>query len=383
MKRMVNDVKRAKDLFDKIASMDNLREAHRNARKGKSKYAQVRMVDRDPEKYLGKIHDMLVNGTYKTSDYRTFIVNDRGKDREIYDLPYYPDRIVHWAIMLVIEPIFLKMFIHTTYAAIPGRGIHQGLYELHKHMKDRDATRYCLKIDVAKFFPHVDTDILKRFLRKRIKCAKTLDLLDEIIDSCDKPGIPIGNYTSQYFGNYYLSWFDHWLKENKHPYTYVNENNETVTEMRKVEHYFRYMDDVIVLSDSKEWLHQLCKEMAAWLKENLNLDLKSNYQVFPTYKRGVDFIGYRSYGDFTLLRSRTKRIIKELSKDLQDKIAAGYSLTPTELGSVASYYGAIAWGDTYHLFCKTFRELRILPEYKRRSKPKKSKKPKSANKGVK
>ena len=76
-------MKREKDLWDKIVSMDNLREAHRHARKGKTKYSQVRMVDKDPEKYLQMIHDMLVNGTYHTSKYRIFKVNDRGKEREI------------------------------------------------------------------------------------------------------------------------------------------------------------------------------------------------------------------------------------------------------------------------------------------------------------
>lgn len=367
-------MKREKDLWDKIVSMDNLREAHRHARKGKTKYSQVRMVDKDPEKYLQMIHDMLVNGTYHTSKYRIFKVNDRGKEREIYDLPYFPDRIVHWAIMQVIEPIFMRMFVKNTYAAIPGRGIHQALYDMHSYMKDREATKYCLKMDVHKFFPSIDRGILKKLLRKRIKCAGTMALLDEIIDSCERPGIPIGNYTSQYFGNFYLSWFDHWLKENTHSFTYTDENGNTVTEARKVEFFIRYMDDIVIFSDSKEWLHQLRKDIDEWLQANLHVHLKANWQVFPTYKRGVDFIGYRSFGDFTLLRNRTKKIIKQVSRRIQRKIARGEELLPTELGTVSSYYGALVWCDTYRLFGKTFRNIKILKQYKRRCKPKKPKK---------
>ena len=105
-------------------------------------------------------------------------------------------------------------------------------------------------------------------------------MLDEIIDGYPKSGIPIGTYTSQYFGNFYLSWFDHWVKEEK-----------------KIKAYYRYMDDMIFLANTKEELWELLEEVRAYLDTNLKLKVKSNYRVLPVFVEGVDFVGYRSYGD--------------------------------------------------------------------------------------
>ena len=107
--------------------MENLRRAHQSAKKGKGWYQEVKMVDSDPEKYLKEIQEMLINHTYKTSDYERFIKCEHGKEREIFKLPYFPDRICQWAIIQVIEPYLLRQLIHTTYSALPGKGIHAAL----------------------------------------------------------------------------------------------------------------------------------------------------------------------------------------------------------------------------------------------------------------
>lgn len=226
-------MKRYGNLFEKIIDINNLVRAHNNARKRKTKNPEVQKVDGDVLGYCMQIREMLVRGTFTTSKYHIFNIVDRGKEREICDLPYFPDRIVHWAIMQVLEPIFCSHFIAQTYVAIPGKGTHKALQQLHEYMDDKEGTAYCLKLDVRKFFPHVNGEILKALLRKKIKCERTLSLLDDIVDSYDN-GLPIGNYTSQYFGNYYLSYFDHWIKEDK-----------------GVKYYLRYMDDIIILHSSK------------------------------------------------------------------------------------------------------------------------------------
>ena len=100
-------MKRYGNIFEKIYDMDNLRLAHQNARKDKLFYREVKMVDSDPDYYLGQIHDMLKNGTYKVSDYDVSIINDKGKERELMKLPYFPDRIIQWAILLQIEGLSL------------------------------------------------------------------------------------------------------------------------------------------------------------------------------------------------------------------------------------------------------------------------------------
>lgn len=101
-------MKRYGNLYEKIYSMDNLRKAHQNARKGKGWYQEVREVDADVETYLKRLQEMLINHTYQTSPYEKFIKHDSGKEREIFKLPYFPDRICQWAILQVIEPYLLR-----------------------------------------------------------------------------------------------------------------------------------------------------------------------------------------------------------------------------------------------------------------------------------
>lgn len=130
--------------------MDNLRLAHQNAREDKLFYKEVKMVDSDPDKYLSMIREMLLNETYQVSEYTISIINDKGKERELAKLPYFPDRIIQWAIMLQVEDIFLKTFCSHTCSSIPGRGIKEAYILTTKYMKDRINTKYCLKIDVSK-----------------------------------------------------------------------------------------------------------------------------------------------------------------------------------------------------------------------------------------
>lgn len=309
--------------------MDNLYLAHKNARRGKAHYSEVQMVDSNPDLYLQQIHEALKNKTYKTSKYEIFTKQDKEKEREIYRLPYFPDRIVHWAIMQVIEPILVNTFIYDTYSSIKRRGIHKGLRRLHKALKDEDGTRYCLKFDIEKFYPSINHEILKQIIRKKIKDRDLLWLLDEIVDSVGgEIGVPIGNYLSQYFGNLYLTYFDHWLKE-----------------IKKVKYYFRYCDDCVILSDSKEFLHQLRRDIEFYLWEHLKLKMKENWQVFPTRIRGIDFLGYRSFGKYTLLRKSTAKTMKKKMRNLAKKD----ELTKRDVCSIMSYKGWLRWCNGYNL----------------------------------
>jgi retron-type reverse transcriptase len=336
-------MKRYGNLWERITSLDNLMLAHQNARKGKTNRIEVQAVDENPVAYCTEIQSSLRSKTFTTSKYHIFTITDRGKTREICDLPYYPDRIVHWALMQILEPIFLKHFIPQTYAALPRRGTHKALRKMHQYMSnDADGTAYCLKMDVRKFFPNVNPEILKRLLRTKIKCANTLWLLDNIVDSYGN-GLPIGNYTSQYLGNFYLSFLDHWLKEVKH-----------------IKYYLRYMDDVIILHGSKEYLHKLRAEIDEYLTTNLKLHIKDNWQIFPTYVRGVDFVGYRSFKGFTLVRKGTKKRLQLATRRLLAKNANGEELTQSDQSVVGSYNGILKWCDSYRLQETTIKKLRSL-----------------------
>lgn len=324
-------------LWEAICDMENLKLAHQNAKKGKGWYAEVKMVDENPEYYLGQLQQMLINHTYRTSEYKTFIKKDSGKEREIFKLPYFPDRICQWAILQVIEPILIRNFTSDTYSAIPGRGIHQVFTRIqHAVQNDVPGTQYCLKLDAKKYYPSIDHSILKDKYRRLFKDNDLLWLLDEIIGSTPgNKGIPIGNYLSQYSGNYYLSSFDHWLKE-----------------VKGVKYYYRYMDDIVILSDSKEYLHQLRKEVDFYFRTELKLTIKENWQVFPTFDRGIDFVGYRIFLGYSLLRKTTCKQMKVKMVRIRKKVESGHEMSFSEWCSINSYKGWLIHCDSYRLKAK-------------------------------
>jgi RNA-directed DNA polymerase len=330
-------MKRYGHLYPKIYEMDNLKLAHMNARKGKGWYKEVKLIDENPEYYLKLLQDMLINKTYKTSPYETFIKNDNGKEREIFKLPYFPDRICQWAIMQIIEPMLISNFTRDTYSAIPNRGTHRAYYKLRTALQtDVPGSQYCLKLDIKKFYPSINHTILKQKYRRLFKDPDLLWLLDEIIDSTEGDvGIPIGNYLSQYSGNFYLSEFDHWIKE-----------------VKKIKYYFRYMDDIVILGSDKEQLHQLHSEIEVYLRDKLKLKIKENWQVFPTYVRGIDFVGYRSFLNFALLRKSTCKNFKSKMKVIDKKVQKGIEMNYSEWCSINSYKGWLVHCDSHRLIQK-------------------------------
>lgn len=280
-------MKRKGYLYDKIISVDNLRIAHANASKGKSKNPDVIAFEKDIDANLQSLHESLKNKLFKNSAYRTFEITDP-KRRLIFCLPYYPDRIIHHAIMNYLEALFVACFTSDSYSCVKGKGVHAAAEAVKHALKDVSGTQFYVKLDIKKFYPSIDHDTLKLLLRRKIKDADLLWLLDLIIDSAD--GIPIGNYLSQYFANFYLTYFDHWLKEEK-----------------RVKYYFRYADDIVVLADNKPYLHDLFNDMRNYLADNLKLQVKGNYQVSPVADHGIDFVGYVFFHTHTMLRKRIKK----------------------------------------------------------------------------
>lgn len=279
-------MKRIGNLYDCICKSDNIYFAYNKAKQGKSNTYGVLLFEKDLEENLKTLQRELINETYKTSEYSVFMVYEP-KERTVYRLPFR-DRIVHHAIMNILEPIWTSIFISNTYSCIKGRGIHGVLKHLKRDLKDVENTQYCLKLDIKKFYLSIDHVILKKIVRKKIKDNKLLHLLDEIIDSA--PGVPIGNYLSQFFANLYLSYFDHWLKE----------------EMQ-VKYYYRYADDIVILGKNKMYLHGLLIAINDYLKNRLKLQIKENYQVFPVDDRGIDFVGYVFRHKYILMRKSIKK----------------------------------------------------------------------------
>lgn len=310
-------MKRIGNLYSQIYSMENIILAEKRARKGKSNKKEVLNFDKNKSQNLILLQEILINKTYKTSDYYIFTLQEK-KTRIIYKLPYFPDRICHHAILNIIEPITTKCFIRQTYSCIKKRGIYDAFKTLKKYLVDSEETQYCMKLDIKKYYPNISNDILRLIIRKKFKDPDLLYLLDEIIQSTQ--GMPIGNYTSQLLGNLYLSYFDHWLKE-KH----------------KIKYYLRYTDDIIILHSDKQFLNTLRIEISNYLKTYLDLELKSNYQIFPVSKRGIDFIGYKFYHSHIMLR-------KSIKQDFIKMVRYNYNKK-----SIASYNGWLSKGNCKNL----------------------------------
>lgn len=288
-------MKRHGNLHARICAIENLRAAAYNAAKGKRNRREVRAFFANLEAELEALHTELSAGTYRTSPYEIFEKME-GKRRVIFKLPFR-DRVVHWAIMQVLEPIWTPQFTADTHACIKGRGMHSLLTTLRADLRnDPEGTAYCLKIDVRKFYPTIDHEILKAAVRRKIKDPEVLALLDGIIDSAE--GVPIGNYISQYLANLYLSELDHLLKE-----------------VGGVRYYYRYADDMVLLAGDKPTLHGWLVLINDWLETERRLSLKSNYQIFPVESRGIDFVGYVTFHTHCLARKKNKKgLCRELAK---------------------------------------------------------------------
>lgn len=313
-------MKRKGNLYHQITSLDNLMLADEKAQKGKSNRYGVILHNKKKEPNILKLQKMLQEKTFKTSPYEIFKVYEP-KERDVYRLPFYPDRIVHHAIMNILEPIFLTAFTADTYSSIKGKGIHKASDKLKRALKNTSETKYCLQLDITKFYPNIDHLILKTLLRRKFKDNDLLWLLDEIIESA--PGLPIGNYLSQSFANFYLTYFDHWIKEDK-----------------AVKHYFRYADDMVILGPNKPYLHSLLNDIKTYLKLNLKLKVKGNYQIYPVEVRGIDFVGYVHFHTHTMLRKGIKKNFARMLKKNPNK------------ASTASYLGWAKHCDSKHLIKK-------------------------------
>lgn len=265
-------MKRYGNLWEKITSLDNIKLAHTVARRGKAFYTEVKMVDADVDKYARQVQSMLLNKTFTTSPYEVEDRFDGRKMRTIYKLPYYPDRIVQHAMLNIVGPILVNTFIRDTFQSIQRRGTHDAARRVKKLVQSEDCPKYALKVDIKKYYPSVDNRRMKACLRKKIKDPDVLWLADDVIDSMQ--GLPIGNYTSQHFGNLYLNDFDWWIKQQVKPAG-----------------YYRYCDDILIFGGTTKELvaikHQVVERLQA-----IGLEVKPSWNIYNVYKHGIDFVGF-------------------------------------------------------------------------------------------
>jgi len=282
-------------LYSRIISFENLILAYKKARKGKTRKDYVIEFEENSAYNLKILYEELKNQTYKPKPLQTFIIRDP-KTRRI-SVSTFRDRIVHHALCNIIEPIFDKTFICDSCANRKGKGTLFALKRLdffkRKITYNLRSKASCLKVDIKHYFQEIDRKILLKIIQRKINDEKTIDLIKLIINNSDfEKGMPLGNLTSQFFANVYLNELDFFIKQKL-----------------KIKYYIRYVDDFVILHFHKFQLEVWKKDIIYFLKEELNLELHQEKSKIINLSRGVDFVGFRNFYYFKLLRKRSVNLM--------------------------------------------------------------------------
>lgn len=321
--------------YNDIISIPNLLEAWCEFKNGKKKKLDVQEFEMRLMDNILLLHNDLKNHTYSHGTYHHFIVNDP-KRRDIHKA-CVRDRVLHHALYRVLYPFFDTTFIADSYSCRKNKGTHKALqrFEVFTRGVSKNYTKQCyvLKGDIRKFFASIDQGILLDILEKRIVDKDILRLLTNVVNSfssndgasvtsCNlavsscKNGLPLGNLTSQLLVNVYMNEFDQYVKH-----------------VLKVQDYIRYADDFVVVSSEKGYLEEVCQKIEDFLTRNLRLTLHPNKVFIATIYSGVDFLGWIHFPHHKVLRTTTK---KRMMRKVSEK-------------NVTSYLGLLGYGDGYKL----------------------------------
>ena len=311
---------------------DNIRlaikKAAKNKRKNNMRHRRLRYIGSHPDKYIPIVRRWIIE--FKPSNHRPIIINDgiSAKKRKII-VPTVKEILVQHAIVLVLEPIVsCRMYKHS-YASIPGRGLHSGAKTVIRWLRHHPKqTKYCLKLDIRKFFESIDQDVLLSKLRKIIRDGKYFYCIEKVVRTA-KSGVPLGFVTSQWFANYLLTDLDHFIKQNL-----------------KVSYYIRFMDDMVVFGSNKRKLHKTRKIIADYLEKELHLELKGNWQVFCINKRFLDFLGFKFYRKHTGIRRRIALKAQRKAKKIYKKSRANIK----DARQIVTYAGLLKYADCHKWF---------------------------------
>ena len=351
-------MKTCNNLYEKIISFENLILAWKKARKGKTKKVYVIKFEEELFCNLMALHYELKYKTYKPRELETFILRD--PKTRVISKSDFRDRIIHHAIINIIEPLFDKTFIYDSCANRKGKGNLFGLKRFEKFMRkvSKNGLRaknkfqdnnyivgYCLKADIRHYFKEVNHEILIEIIRRKITDEKVIWLIRQILANLPKgqigggrsqKGMPLGNLTSQFFANIYLNELDYFVKHGL-----------------KAKYYIRYVDDFVILHSSKEQLEIWKQEIDKFLKEKLKIELHSQKSRIISLSHGVDFVGFRNFYHYKLLR---KRNIRKMLKII-GKYKNGEFSKEKMLESFQGWNAYAKWANTLNLRKKVVRKI--------------------------
>nr|DAT17508.1 MAG TPA: hypothetical protein [Caudoviricetes sp.] len=340
-------------LFEKAISDEIMDPALDDGIKGKKDRPEIQDILRNRIKYKQILRQKIIAGDLVPFMHQATLRIDRcnGKPRIIVPPRFdkeEPEQWIHHIVIKTLKPIIMKGMYQFSCGSIPGRGIHYGKKYLEKFIKEnKSEIKYVLKFDIHHFYESINVDLLKERFRKIIHDERMLKLIFYILDSNEyqldgelyKGGLLIGFYPSQWFANFFLQPFDHFIKENL-----------------KVKCYVRYMDDCVIFGRNKKELHQKLYAIEQYLGK-MDLELKSNYQIYrfdyidrQGNRRGrfIDFMGFKFYRDKTTIRkgifARATRTARRISK--KEKV------TWFDAARMLSYKGWFKRTNTYKAFMK-------------------------------
>lgn len=340
--------KKIKNCFYKNLTFEKLLQAHQRARKHKTYKNEVIKFEFNLENNITNLLNNIKNKKYHLGKYYTFTIYEP-KERTIKALPY-KDRIVHqWYVEEFIKPYFIPKFINTSFACLSDKGTHKAVLEVQKQMrifKRNFGDFWILKCDISRFFYNIDPYILFSIMKKNISDKELLSFTKLLIfdnrSPLDTVGIPIGNYTSQFFANIYLNELDQFVKRDL-----------------KIQYYTRYMDDFIILSKTKSDCILIKSKIENFLQQKLHLNLNDKSRYYP-YTMGVNFCGYRIFSTHKLLRLSSKKKIKKNIKKWNKLYSKNALNIPHTIQSINSWLGHSSHCNSYNLQNKILDKCNFL-----------------------
>lgn len=349
-------MKTYKNLYPEIINFGNLYDSWRKARRGKRYKPATAAFEQNLDAELLTLHQELHDESWQPGGFRSFTIHEP-KRRKISAAPFH-DRVVHHALVRVIEPIYERKFIDDSYANRKGKGTHAALDRCTQYMR---RYKYVLPCDVQQFFPAVDHKVLMCILAKTIACTPTLCLCKKIIDSgvgvlaeeydmrwfpdddlfaVSRPrGLPIGNLTSQFWAN-----------------VYMNELDQFVKHTLRCRGYVRYVDDFLLFADDKATLHRWRDEIITFLY-SLRLTIHEHRAQPKPVKHGIPFLGFTVYPDHRRLKRSKGISYRRHLKTLWRRYQSGEINREQGRASVYAWLGHVKHGDTYGLRRKLFGEI--------------------------